>query len=66
MSFFTSLVLYRIRIHSLGFEQPALGRLVRQFRAGLAHEQTDRGRDAMRVYLPLPILGSSVSKFSVL
>ena len=44
-------------IHAdLDFELPALGHLVRRFRAGLAHEQADRGRDAMRVYLPPPVV----------
>lgn len=44
-------------IHSdLDFTPPALGHLVRRFRAGLAHEQADCGRDAMRVYLPPPVV----------
>jgi hypothetical protein len=36
----------------LDYPEPALGHLIRRFRAGLGHQQGDDGRDARRTYLP--------------
>jgi len=41
------------RIHrDLELDEPALGHLVQQVKAGLGHRQADAGRSARRVYLP--------------
>jgi hypothetical protein len=45
------------RVHrDLGLDEPALGHLVQSYRSGLAHQQTDAGRPAERVYLPAAVL----------
>ena len=45
------------RVHrDLNLEEPALGHLIQQYRRGRAHQQTDAGRAARRVYLPPPVV----------
>ena len=50
------------RIHrDCGFDEPALGHLVQQYKGGLAHAQTARGRSSERVYLPPPVVDGVLS-----
>lgn len=40
----------------LGFDKPAMGRGVQQYRRGAAHLRSQQGREATRVYLPTPVI----------
>ena len=45
------------KIHEdLGFDKPALGHGIKQYRRGAAHLRSHQGRDAIRVYLPTPVV----------